>query len=305
MAGAPALRMQRARARAVRLGARRPAATGVGARHRSLRQRRLSSSDPAVDRTPASDASPTHRGDRAGQPSGQHAVSDGDPLRLVGDARGVASRRVACSCRRHHLERSRLDARLGEPARNRSSPAVSRIGARVSARAGHASPDSATPCANSRRRTSSWRRSARSCVARRTRSISRSTRTSSVRMSFAPTGTRAACCERHARTLIDAMSGRIVGSDITGDVSAHRYRTPWKRWLSRVDGQGEPTAAELESWRPGQRIARRASGRCDLEGPARARRARRAASPTDDVKLVDAALLEAVPERQREHRLGA
>ena len=60
--------------------------------------------------------------------------------------------------------------------------------------------------------------------------------------------------ESHARTLIHAMSGRIIGSDITGDVSAHRYRTPWKRWLSGVDGQAEPTPAELESWRPGQRI---------------------------------------------------
>lgn len=59
--------------------------------------------------------------------------------------------------------------------------------------------------------------------------------------------------DSHARTLIHAMSGRIVGSDITGDVSAYRYRTPWKRWLSRVDGQAAPTAAELESWRPGQR----------------------------------------------------
>lgn len=60
--------------------------------------------------------------------------------------------------------------------------------------------------------------------------------------------------ESHARTLIHAMSGRIIGSDITGDVSAYSYRTTWKRWLSRVDGQAAPTAAELESWRPGQRI---------------------------------------------------
>ncbi len=58
--------------------------------------------------------------------------------------------------------------------------------------------------------------------------------------------------ECHTHTLIRAMTGRVVGSDITGDVSAYQYRTPWKRWLSRWDGQAEPAAADLQQWRPGQ-----------------------------------------------------
>ena len=48
---------------------------------------------------------------------------------------------------------------------------------------------------------------------------------------------------------ISTLAGHIVGSDITGDVSAYRYRSFWKRWLSRVDAQDnriEPV--ELGIW---------------------------------------------------------
>lgn len=48
---------------------------------------------------------------------------------------------------------------------------------------------------------------------------------------------------------IDALRGRIVGSDVTGDVSQHRYATAWKRWLSAVDAQPTIFDAQLAAWR--------------------------------------------------------
>ena len=59
--------------------------------------------------------------------------------------------------------------------------------------------------------------------------------------------------EHHVQAMIGAMRGRVIGSDITGDISAYRYRTPWKRLLSRWDGQAEPGPADLGRWRPPQR----------------------------------------------------
>lgn len=58
--------------------------------------------------------------------------------------------------------------------------------------------------------------------------------------------------ERDVHAMIRTMSGRVIGSDITGDISAYRYRTTWKRLLSRWDGQAEPGADELRQWRPAQ-----------------------------------------------------
>ncbi|GAP65212.1 hypothetical protein MBSD_n0501 [Mizugakiibacter sediminis] len=55
--------------------------------------------------------------------------------------------------------------------------------------------------------------------------------------------------------LLDALrafGGRIVGSDITGEVSAYRYRTPWKRWLSALDAQPAVDPAELAAWQARQ-----------------------------------------------------
>ncbi len=51
---------------------------------------------------------------------------------------------------------------------------------------------------------------------------------------------------------IDALHGRLVGSDITGDVSAYRYRTWWKRKLSALDEQPEIDAAQLAQWQAQQ-----------------------------------------------------
>lgn len=44
------------------------------------------------------------------------------------------------------------------------------------------------------------------------------------------------------------LNGRIVGSDVTGEVSVYRYRSRFKRLLSGLDGQPEIVAADLERW---------------------------------------------------------
>ncbi|MCL2161571.1 MAG: arginase family protein [Betaproteobacteria bacterium] len=49
-------------------------------------------------------------------------------------------------------------------------------------------------------------------------------------------------------SIIDAAAPRIKGSDITGEVSIHRYRTRWKRWLSSLDGQPDIDPDDLIRW---------------------------------------------------------
>ncbi|HEX7112672.1 MAG TPA: hypothetical protein VF216_09525 [Mizugakiibacter sp.] len=49
-----------------------------------------------------------------------------------------------------------------------------------------------------------------------------------------------------------ALAGRIVGSDVTGEVSAYRYRTRWKRWLSALDAQPAIDPADLAAWQAQQ-----------------------------------------------------
>ena len=57
----------------------------------------------------------------------------------------------------------------------------------------------------------------------------------------------------HADTVIGALRGHMVGSDVTGDVSSYRYATPWKRWLSAGDGQQTEIAPDtLLAWQAGQ-----------------------------------------------------
>lgn len=63
--------------------------------------------------------------------------------------------------------------------------------------------------------------------------------------------------EAHLNTVIDALAGRLVGSDINGEVSAYEYSTPWKRWLSHADGQTPVPAEELSAWQEQQRVLNR------------------------------------------------
>jgi hypothetical protein len=59
--------------------------------------------------------------------------------------------------------------------------------------------------------------------------------------------------EQHAMAIIEALRGRIVASDINGEVSAYRYRTWWKRMLSGMDGQEPVPQSELDAWQMQQR----------------------------------------------------
>ena len=52
--------------------------------------------------------------------------------------------------------------------------------------------------------------------------------------------------------VIDTLAGKLIGSDITGDISAYRYRTWWKRKLSALDEQPEIDAAQLATWQAQQ-----------------------------------------------------
>ena len=59
--------------------------------------------------------------------------------------------------------------------------------------------------------------------------------------------------EHHAMEIIQALRGRIIASDINGEVSAYHYHTWWKRWLSGMDGQEPVPQAELAAWQAQQR----------------------------------------------------
>lgn len=59
--------------------------------------------------------------------------------------------------------------------------------------------------------------------------------------------------EAHLEQALSALHGRIIGSDITGEVSAYRYRSRWKRWLSRLDGQdSELDPGVVQAWQARQ-----------------------------------------------------
>ncbi|QPF76792.1 hypothetical protein G8A07_23540 [Roseateles sp. DAIF2] len=54
-------------------------------------------------------------------------------------------------------------------------------------------------------------------------------------------------------TALELLRGRpLVGSDITGDVSIHRYRSRFKRWLSGMDGQPQIDPQQLQAWQAQQ-----------------------------------------------------
>ena len=47
---------------------------------------------------------------------------------------------------------------------------------------------------------------------------------------------------------IRLLRKRVVGSDVTGEVSVYRYQSRFKRLLSGLDGQTAISAANLEKW---------------------------------------------------------
>jgi hypothetical protein len=44
--------------------------------------------------------------------------------------------------------------------------------------------------------------------------------------------------------LITNLKGKLIGADITGDISEYRYQSFFKRFLSASDGQGEELLEE-------------------------------------------------------------
>jgi hypothetical protein len=68
--------------------------------------------------------------------------------------------------------------------------------------------------------------------------------------------------EQHVERILASVEGRIVASDITGELSAYEYKTGWKRWISARDGQPAVDLGKLpaEQGRHGElnaRLARR------------------------------------------------
>ncbi len=58
--------------------------------------------------------------------------------------------------------------------------------------------------------------------------------------------------EDHALDLIDTLRDRLIGSDITGEISRYRYRSWFKRRLSAIDGQEEIAGDLLAEWQSQQ-----------------------------------------------------
>ena len=52
--------------------------------------------------------------------------------------------------------------------------------------------------------------------------------------------------------IIVALAGRLVGSDITGEISLYDYSTPWKRWLSALDDQPPLALSDVAAWQAEQ-----------------------------------------------------
>ena len=61
----------------------------------------------------------------------------------------------------------------------------------------------------------------------------------------------------NVRQLIELFKGRLIGSDITGEVSVHHYQTSWKSWLSALDRQPSIPAEALVEWRTQQSAVNR------------------------------------------------
>ncbi len=56
----------------------------------------------------------------------------------------------------------------------------------------------------------------------------------------------------HAIAIIDTLRGHLVGSDITGDISAYRYKSWLKRRLAAIDDQPPVDPGELARWQAQQ-----------------------------------------------------
>ncbi|MFO1504590.1 MAG: hypothetical protein U1F39_12360 [Steroidobacteraceae bacterium] len=53
--------------------------------------------------------------------------------------------------------------------------------------------------------------------------------------------------ESHVHAVLSALQGRVIGCDITGEISTHEYRTRWKRWVASLDAQPDVDLPALEA----------------------------------------------------------
>ncbi|MDQ7997744.1 MAG: hypothetical protein AAGC76_18030 [Luteibacter sp.] len=58
--------------------------------------------------------------------------------------------------------------------------------------------------------------------------------------------------EAGGEAIIRVVRGRVIASDVTGEISRYRYRSWWKRKLSAMDGQDEIDAGRLAVWQAQQ-----------------------------------------------------
>jgi hypothetical protein len=54
--------------------------------------------------------------------------------------------------------------------------------------------------------------------------------------------------EQEMLDTISLFRGRLAGTDVTGDPSAYRYRSTWKRWMSALDRQAIVNGQSVEAW---------------------------------------------------------
>lgn len=57
---------------------------------------------------------------------------------------------------------------------------------------------------------------------------------------------------RHIEALLGACCGKLVGVDVTGEISGFKYRSLFKRLLAGLDGLELPDAQQLRSWQESQ-----------------------------------------------------
>ena len=57
--------------------------------------------------------------------------------------------------------------------------------------------------------------------------------------------------KRHLRAVVEACRSKLAGTDVTGEISLYAYKNPFKRLLSRLDGQHNPEPGQTDSWQRG------------------------------------------------------
>ena len=58
--------------------------------------------------------------------------------------------------------------------------------------------------------------------------------------------------EQEMLDTISLLRGRLVGADVTGDVSAYRYKSTWKRWMGAIDRRPVVDGESLAAWQRDQ-----------------------------------------------------